>query len=103
MIPKSGRRFPACAKPWRGTVVVRDASAGEGRSEKIMLQNKGTASVHMDKQECRLAGGFVNRRLELAHPQFADVAIRDDIDDPAGDRIFRPSAAECIAMGGEPG
>jgi hypothetical protein len=31
MIPKSGNRFPACAKP---------ASAGEGRSEKIMRQQK---------------------------------------------------------------
>jgi len=29
MIPKSGNRFPAFAKP---------ASAGEGRPEKIMLQ-----------------------------------------------------------------
>jgi hypothetical protein len=31
MIPKSGNRFPAFAKP---------ASAGEGRSEKIMLNKK---------------------------------------------------------------
>jgi hypothetical protein len=31
MIRKSGNRFPAFAKP---------ASAGEGRSEKIMLQRK---------------------------------------------------------------
>jgi hypothetical protein len=31
MIPKSGGRFPAFAKP---------ASAGEGRSEKIMLQRR---------------------------------------------------------------
>jgi hypothetical protein len=29
MIPKSGKRFPAFAKP---------ASAGEGRSDKIMLK-----------------------------------------------------------------
>jgi hypothetical protein len=38
MIPKSGHRFPACAKPLRGLAVVLDASAGEGRSEKIMLK-----------------------------------------------------------------
>jgi len=31
MIPKSGNRFPAFAKP---------ASAGEGRSDKIMLEYK---------------------------------------------------------------
>jgi hypothetical protein len=31
MIPENGRRFPAFAKP---------ASAGEARSEKIMLQRK---------------------------------------------------------------
>jgi len=31
MIPKSGNRFPAFAKP---------ASAGEARSEKIMLKRK---------------------------------------------------------------
>jgi hypothetical protein len=31
MIPKSGNRFPAFAKP---------ASAGEGRSEEIMLKQK---------------------------------------------------------------
>jgi hypothetical protein len=37
MIPKSGYRFPACAKPLVLFVVRLDASAGEGRSEKIML------------------------------------------------------------------
>jgi hypothetical protein len=34
MIPKSGNRFPAFAKP---------ASAGEGRSEKIMLKQQSKA------------------------------------------------------------
>jgi len=38
MIPKSGNRFPACAKPLVCFVVWFVASAGEGRSEKIMLQ-----------------------------------------------------------------
>jgi hypothetical protein len=45
MIPKKpaphlmrdGYRFPACAKPFAGLVVWFDASAGEARSEKIML------------------------------------------------------------------
>jgi hypothetical protein len=40
MIPKSGYRFPACAKPSRGPIIRLDASAGEGRSEKIMLHQK---------------------------------------------------------------
>jgi hypothetical protein len=43
MIPKSGYRFPACAKPWQGWSFWLDASAGEGRSEKIMLQQKAGA------------------------------------------------------------
>ena len=38
IIPKSGNRFPACAKLWQGTSFWLDASAGEGRSEKIMLK-----------------------------------------------------------------
>ena len=48
MIPKSmsstpigdGGRFPACAKPLHRPRVWIDASAGEGRSEKIMPQTK---------------------------------------------------------------
>jgi len=40
MIPKSKNRFPACAKPVARFVVGLDAPAGEGRSEKIMLQQK---------------------------------------------------------------
>jgi hypothetical protein len=45
MIPKSGYRFPACAKPMAGFVVWLDASAGEGRSEKIMLKRKGKGGM----------------------------------------------------------
>jgi hypothetical protein len=40
MIPKSVKRFPACAKPWYGLALRRYASAGEGRSDKIMLREK---------------------------------------------------------------
>src|SRR5438270_10713921 len=36
MIPKNGYRFPACAKPGQLFVRSFDASAGEGRSERIM-------------------------------------------------------------------
>jgi hypothetical protein len=43
MIPKSGHRFPACAKPSSYSLIRLDASAGEGRSEKIMLQRRAKA------------------------------------------------------------
>jgi hypothetical protein len=36
MIPKSGHRFPACAKPLDDAYFHSGASAGEGRSDKIM-------------------------------------------------------------------
>jgi hypothetical protein len=35
---RGGNRFPACAKPLHGSSFWVDASAGEGRSEKIMLE-----------------------------------------------------------------
>jgi hypothetical protein len=35
---RGGYRFPACAKPVGLFAVLLDASAGEARSEKIMLQ-----------------------------------------------------------------
>jgi hypothetical protein len=38
MIPKSGSRFPACAKPVASFGIRLDASAGEGRSQPIMLE-----------------------------------------------------------------
>jgi hypothetical protein len=43
MIPKSGYRFPACAKPSQFRVLSFEASAGEGRSEKIMLKQQAKA------------------------------------------------------------
>jgi hypothetical protein len=43
MIPKSGYRFPACAKPRQPLAVSFDASAGEARSEKIMLNQQPKA------------------------------------------------------------
>jgi hypothetical protein len=41
MIPKSGYRFPACAKPCERIALGFDASAGEARSEKDHAQTKG--------------------------------------------------------------
>jgi hypothetical protein len=38
MIAKSGHRFPACAKPSNHPSIRIDASAGEGRSQEIMLE-----------------------------------------------------------------
>ncbi|HEY2244585.1 MAG: hypothetical protein WAV38_03385 [Xanthobacteraceae bacterium] len=49
MIPKSGYRFPACAKPWLPIAVPFDASAGEGRSEKIMLRQQAKAKYRIDQ------------------------------------------------------
>ena len=39
MIPKSGNRFPACVKPWHWLMVSFNASAGEGRPNKIMRKD----------------------------------------------------------------
>jgi hypothetical protein len=38
MTPKSGYRFPVCAKPSQRLVRSFDASSGEGRSDKVMLK-----------------------------------------------------------------
>jgi hypothetical protein len=45
MIPESGRRFPACAKPRQPLAVSFDASAGEARSEKIMLKQEAKNEI----------------------------------------------------------
>jgi hypothetical protein len=45
MIRKSGHRFPACAKHWQGFVEPLDTSAGEARSEKIMLNQNARAQI----------------------------------------------------------
>jgi hypothetical protein len=49
MIPKSVQRFPACAKPRHDLVVWTDASAGVGRSKKIMRNQR--AGIKKAKQE----------------------------------------------------
>jgi hypothetical protein len=41
MIPKSGNRFPAFAKPMVMGRCFAHASAGEGRSDKIMREQYG--------------------------------------------------------------
>jgi hypothetical protein len=43
MMRKSGYRFPACAKPGQRPVLSVNASAGEARSEQIMLKQQAKA------------------------------------------------------------
>jgi hypothetical protein len=35
------KRFPACAKPLRGSIAWTDAAAGAGRSDRIMRKRNG--------------------------------------------------------------
>src|SRR5471030_832805 len=67
MIPKSGNRFPAFAKP---------APAGEGRSDKIMLIQIPSGMMTKSENENRLAGGprhagrkFRGKHLKTALPR----------------------------------
>jgi hypothetical protein len=53
MIPKSGHRFPACAKPCQPVAGSHNASAGEARSEKIMLKRQAKAKYRIDLQSFR--------------------------------------------------
>jgi hypothetical protein len=53
MIPKSGYRFPACAKPSQRLVSSFDASAGEGRSEKVMLKQQAEAKCQINQKSFR--------------------------------------------------
>src|ERR1700745_151878 len=50
MIAKSGCRFPACAKPRQPLGVSFDASAGEARSEKIMLKQQAKAKYRFNSK-----------------------------------------------------
>jgi hypothetical protein len=45
MIPKSGNRFSACVKPRHSPAVWTDASAGEGRSDKIMREEESAVGL----------------------------------------------------------
>jgi hypothetical protein len=54
MIPKSGRRFPACAKPCEPLASSFSASAGEGRSEKIVLKRQTKAKYQINPETISL-------------------------------------------------
>src|ERR1041384_1710893 len=64
-----GHRFPACAKPWHGLIVWTDASAGGGRSERIMLGQKARAQLRFNQERqgsrhaCATANGFATIAL----------------------------------------
>ena len=90
MIPKKlvpgltpdGHRFPACAKPWHRPLVRLNASAGEGRSEKIML--------HQGKRSFRPVGSD-RARARIGREQGA-AALAGDADrgrQPVGDHGAR--------------
>src|SRR5262245_30425894 len=76
MIPKKpaphlmrgGYRFPACAKPVARFVVWLDASAGEGRSEKIMRQ---IDKPNQGEDDMRLVGTISILALLAAIPASA--------------------------------
>jgi hypothetical protein len=59
MIPKSGCRFPAWAKPVQPLALALDASAGEGRSEKIMLKQQAKANADSTKNHFALASSTI--------------------------------------------
>jgi NitT/TauT family transport system substrate-binding protein len=63
MIPKSGYRFPACAKPIQLHVRSFDASAGEGRSEKIMLKQQANAKWRFNLRPFRVSAGLLYCRV----------------------------------------
>jgi hypothetical protein len=66
MIPKSGYRFPACAKPCQPLVSSFDASAGEGRSEKIMLKQQAKAKQRINLKSFRFSTARRSPRWNLA-------------------------------------
>jgi hypothetical protein len=68
MIPKGENRLPACADPWHRFVVLFDASAGEGRSEKIMLSQKAKAKWQLNVRSFRFGVGLT-RSADLFNPK----------------------------------
>jgi hypothetical protein len=71
MIAKSRKRFPACAKPAAPIIVWLDASAGEGRSEKIMRQPEGRSGwVNETRRPGRMAlkTGRGDQRTRVSFP-----------------------------------
>jgi len=55
MIPKTENRFPACAKPRQSRFLPFDASAGEARSDKVMLKQKAKAKSRFDFESFRFS------------------------------------------------
>jgi hypothetical protein len=66
VIRKSGYRFPACAKPRQSLAVSFDASAGEARSEKIMLKQEAKAKWRFNLKSFRFSVAWRKRVSETA-------------------------------------
>jgi hypothetical protein len=73
MIPKSGYRFPACAKPLLTFVRSFDASAGEGRSEKVM-RKQNSMIPKSARSYGVLGGGAPGRCAALTTPAWVNAA-----------------------------
>src|ERR1044072_8645313 len=80
MIPKSGNRFPACAQPWHGPLAWIEASAGEGRSEKIMHgQHRQSGENAMLGKIGGAAFAAAVAMTSLAQARDYEVTVRNDI------------------------
>jgi len=78
MIPKSGNRFPACAKPGQPEVSSCRASAGEARSDKIMLKQKAKAKPGFELESFRFSVMLAHCAAECAACwTAADRRVRD--------------------------
>ena len=121
MIPKKpapglirgGNRFPACAKPWHGPWLWIDASAGEGRSEKIThkeeMSGSTISSEGLDARRRRLlfrAWHRGMREVDLITGRFADahIASLSEAEVEAFERLMDVPEPELLAwiMGSAP-
>ncbi len=106
MIPKSGHRFPAFAKP---------ASAGEGRSEKIMLKQEATMTDTLkprdgkDIEEAVRWALAETKRLEIVghgtkrefgRPSQSDMTL--DVSGLSGVTLYEPAELVLSAKAGTP-
>jgi hypothetical protein len=89
MIPKSGRRFPACAKPSQLAGPSFKASAGEGRSGKIMRKQPAKAKHRINPKLFRFSGVRCLAIAAVAMPLIAAAAV-------AGE-----NAGDCLGVGFE--
>ncbi len=75
---RGGHRFPACAKPWHFLILWLDASAGEGRSEKIMLKQEASDPFELQLSKTRIEAARGSERLVRALLDDAAVVQHQD-------------------------